>query len=313
MLGLPRTRATRGGTTGRDLPTAAAKFALLDTVPESSTGRLVLILYNRGVGVVMEVEYPSAGALRVEVETQLGLGGLVLEVAAPEAIVVGASIVLRLLAPGADGMQRFELAAVVAERSADSLCLEIEEREADALRAQSFIANAEPKAVAAPVVRFIVADVADDHVADGPKPRDAAKADRIEPIERRLAGMSVGEKVKMALHGTREWRTFLARDRAGVIQAALVRNPRVSIDEMTALARGPVLAPDAAEALAQHAGFGSSPMIALALVRNPRTPLPTAINMVARLTPTDLRAVAKGVGVRAQVASAARKKLINER
>jgi hypothetical protein len=245
----------------------------------------------------------------VEVETQLGLGGLVLEVAAPEAIIVGASIVLRLLAPGADGMQRFELAAVVAERSSDSVCLEIEEREADTLRAQGYIANAEPKAVAVPVVRFILADAG----ADEPKTRDAAKADRIEPIERRLAGMSVGEKVKMALHGTREWRTFLARDRAGVIQAALVRNPRVTLDEMTALARAPALAPDAAEALAQHAGFGSSPMIALALVRNPRTPLPTAINMVARLTPTDLRTVAKGVGVRAQVASAARKKLINER
>jgi hypothetical protein len=279
---------------------------LRDTVPDTSSGRLVLILYNCDVAAVIEVEYPSAGALRVEVETQLGLGGLVLEVAAPDAIAVGASIVLRLLAPGADGMQRFEVAAVVAERSADSLCLEIEEREADSLRAQGYIANAEPKAVAVPVVRFIVDD------ADT-KTREVAKADRIEPIERRLAGMSVGEKVKMALHGTREWRTFLARDRAGVIQAALVRNPRVTLDEMTALARAPALAPDAAEALAQHAGFGSSPMIALALVRNPRTPLPTAITMVARLTPTDLRTVAKGVGVRAQVASAARKKLINER
>jgi hypothetical protein len=262
------------------------------------------------VVAVLEVEYPNAGALRVEVETQLGLGGLVLEVAAPDAIAVGAPIVLRLLAPGAEGMQPFELNAVVAERSETSLCLEIEEQDADTLRGESFIANAEPKAVAVPVVRFVL----DEEGASTEKSREHIKPiDRIEPIERRLAAMSVGEKVKMALHGTREWRTFLARDRAGVIQAALVRNPRVTIDEMMALARGSALAPDAAEALAQHTSFGSSPMIALALVRNPRTPLPTAIHMIARLSPTDLRTVAKGVGVRQQVASAARKKLINER
>ena len=98
-----------------------------------------------------------------------------------------------------------------------------------------------------------------------------------------------------------------------VVQSALIRNPRVSMEEVTALARGPSLAPDAAEALAQHPSFGSSAQIALALVRNSRTPLPTATAMVAKLTPTDLRTIAKGLGVRAPVAAAARKRLNDPR
>jgi len=46
-------------------------------------------------------------------------------------------------------------------------------------------------------------------------------------------------------------------------------------------------------------------------VRNPRTPLPTAIQLVGRLSPGDLRVVAKGLGLRMQVAAAARKRMID--
>ena len=106
-------------------------------------------------------------------------------------------------------------------------------------------------------------------------------------------------------------RTLLLRERAGVVQASLTRNPKATLDELTALARSPQLAPDGAEALSRHLTHGDAAQIAHALCRNPRTPIPIAVAMVERLNPNDLRAIAKGLGVRAQVAQAARKRLVD--
>ena len=63
-------------------------------------------------------------------------------------------------------------------------------------------------------------------------------------LERKIATMSVSEKVQLALHGNRDARQLLMRDRAGVVQSSLVRNPKITLDEVQALARAPQLAPD---------------------------------------------------------------------
>jgi len=130
------------------------------------------------------------------------------------------------------------------------------------------------------------------------------------PLARRIELMSVSEKVHLARHGEREARALLARERAGVVQRALLTNPRLTLDEAVNLARNPQLQAECAEALAQHPVFGQSPQVAHALCRNPRTPLPLIPLLVSRLNPADLRALAKGTGVRSQVAQAARKHLL---
>ena len=131
------------------------------------------------------------------------------------------------------------------------------------------------------------------------------------PIARRIDLMSVAEKMHLAQHGERDARGLLARDRAGSVQVALLRNPRIGSDEVVTLARNTQLAVECAEALAQHPTHGRSPEVALALCRNPRTPLPLVYQLIPRLNQADLRMIAKGLGVRTQVAQAARKKLFS--
>ena len=145
------------------------------------------------------------------------------------------------------------------------------------------------------------------------KPRAAILPGAGLTLDRKVAAMSVSEKVQMALHGNREERQILMKERAGVVQASIVRNPKATLDEITALARTSHLAPDAAEAISEHPTYGCSAQIALALARNPRTPLRTAIDMIGKLQPADLRALAKGLGVRMQIAQAARKRLFDEK
>jgi hypothetical protein len=172
----------------------------------------------------------------------------------------------------------------------------------------------------------LAGEAAEGHEADvpvgaqsadaAPSPRRASDAGRDDPrapltLERRIAVMSLPEKTQLALHGDREARALLMRDRAGVVQSSLARNPKITLDEVQALARAPQLSPETAETLSQHPSWGTAGGVVLALVRNPRTPLPTATALVTRLLPSDLRVIAKGLGVRMQVAAAARKRLFD--
>ena len=252
------------------------------------------------MALTLEVAYADAGALVADAASQLARGGLYVAVDA-SALPPLAELMLRLVV---DGGASFEAPVRLTVATAEAACVELSPEAREALLAAIAAAN-----------DGVVAGAGDKRVriydpADKPAGDEADKRGQI-PIERRLAVMSVGEKIQLALHGNREMRTLLMRDRAGVVQSSLVRNPKITLDEIQALARAPQLSPETAETLAQHPTYGASASIALALVRNPRTSLPTAIALVNKLNPTDLRAVAKGVGVRMQVAAAARKRLID--
>ena len=51
-------------------------------------------------------------------------------------------------------------------------------------------------------------------------------------LDRKVVAMSVSEKVQMALHGNRDARQLLMRDRAGVVQSSLHAIPRSRVDEV---------------------------------------------------------------------------------
>lgn len=247
------------------------------------------------MALTLEVTFGDAGALKHAAETQLARGGLFVTVDA-SALPPLCELTLRLCADGA----ALEVPSRLTVATTEAACVEI---------------------AAAALPELLEAIAA--HTADAPAQAGATTARIVDssqraaagdagtmPLERKLAMMSVGEKVQQALHGNRDVRQLLVRDRAGPVQSSLVRNPKVTLDEIQALARAPQLAAETAETLAQHPTYGLSPQIALALVRNPRTPLPIAQQLIARLNPADLRAVAKGHGVRTQVAAAARNRLV---
>jgi len=249
------------------------------------------------VGLVLEVAYESAAGLRHEYDTQLKLGGLFVPVAAPAADAFAPVLLLLVI----DGAVPVRVQTRLTVAGADSLCVEVLP-EAAAPLAEAVMQLCQNCDATASKERRSV------RLLDGePPPPERAEA---LTLDRKIAALSVGEKVRLALHGTRDERTFLARDRAGVVQAALVRNPNTTIDEILALARSAHLAPEAAETMLAHRTFGASTQVLFALVRNPRTPISVAVETVAKLQPADLRTVAKGLGVRAQVAQAARKKLL---
>jgi hypothetical protein len=258
------------------------------------------------MAMTLEVTFADAGVLKHAAETQLARGGLFVAVDA-SALPPLCELVLRLCADGT----ALEVPARLTVATGEAACVEIAAAALPDLLAAIALHTADATAQAGTVT----AQVTDRAAAAAESPEREAPSERGAPapmsLERKLATMSVSEKVQLALHGNREARQLLLRDRAGVVQSSLVRNPKITLDELSALARAPHLAPDCAETLAQHPTHGRSPQLALALVRNPRTPLPTAIDLIPRLSPGDLRVVAKGLGLRMQVAAAARKRLVD--
>lgn len=300
------------------------------------------------MALVLEVAYDDVAGLRHDFESQLTLGGLFVDGVDASALPPLAELTLRLCAGDGEPLTAPVRLTVASGQSA---CVEISASARETLaaavaaRTAGVVARPCPRKArlgdldapitaldTPPIVNCATAQLNDESEGEPPANDDPTVADDAGaaaminganaqqnaadargqiPLDRRIALMSVAEKVQLALHGNRDARQILMRERAGVVQSSLVRNPKMSIDEVQALARAPQLAPETAEVLAQHPSWSSSAQLAMALVRNPRTPLPTATTLLGRLLPADLRVVAKGVGVRTQVAAAARKRLFD--
>jgi hypothetical protein len=282
------------------------------------------------VGLILEVVYASPAGLRHDYDTQLKVGGLYARLPVPPGLPPLASLEVLLRVAG-EGEMRLPARLTVA--TGETLCVELDAdtRGDVALWVEQVCGDQPADPGAAREVRLLdeAADAASParepptdaapSAEAGSTPEEttaaararAAAASAALPIARRIDLMSVAEKVHLAQHGERDARGILSRDRAGIVQCALVRNPRMGADEIVTLARNPQLAADCAEALVQHPTHGRSPEVAFALCRNPRTPLPLVNQLLPRLSQNDLRALAKGLGVRTQVAMAARKRLFN--
>jgi hypothetical protein len=122
-----------------------------------------------------------------------------------------------------------------------------------------------------------------------------------------VASMTLAEKRHAALHGPRDVRLLLARDRNPALHILVVKNPQFALDDAEALAKMPSLASDALHLLARD--WAKTPSMVRSLVKNPKTPLADALALVPKLAAADLRAIAKTGGVRTPVLTLARRLL----
>lgn len=120
--------------------------------------------------------------------------------------------------------------------------------------------------------------------------------------------MTPGQKMSAALAGARNVRISLLRDLDKAIHPYVLRNPRIGLDEVQWAAKLTTLASEALKSIYEHAEWGQNPGVVVALIRNPKTPIPVAVRLLPKVSPEDLRAIAEG-GARDQVVQAARRLL----
>jgi hypothetical protein len=123
-------------------------------------------------------------------------------------------------------------------------------------------------------------------------------------------GLSRMEKVQKALHGTRDERTAILRDRDRTLHAFVLKNPALDADDLVAIARNPQLAADLLQQVGDRKEWLQRPAVALALARNPKTPPELAVRALDHVPLEALRQLAKGAGALPHIQVAARKKLL---
>lgn len=244
----------------------------------------------------LRVEYRGSDALIGDAESQISRGGLLIR--APEReIQAGDSLALEIATPaGIAKLEATVLQVIVGHGIAVSF-----DRDNAALERLIAAARSKPVAGAdAPTAVWVEE-----------RKRRASRAD--EPIHERIKNATKPEKLQLALRGGRPERLLLIRDRDKSLHQYVIRNAKIAIDEVAAIARMTTVAPDVLKFIAERREWFQRPEVAAALARNPRVPLPIATRMLKHVSSMELRQIAKGAGVRERVAQAARKKLFGGR
>ena len=130
-----------------------------------------------------------------------------------------------------------------------------------------------------------------------------------QELRRQLGEMTVNEKRQAAVHGRREVRLLLIKDRLKAVHPFVLQNPAITLDEVEQIAKMPSVNPDALRMIAGNREWVRSVGVCRALVRNPKTPLREALVLLDKLPISDIRALAKSDHVKTPIQRAARKKV----
>ena len=137
-------------------------------------------------------------------------------------------------------------------------------------------------------------------------------ADR-ESVGQKVAAMSMPEKLKAAIKGSKEMRAILVRDPNKMICAAVMSSPKLSEQEVEGIARMASVSEDVLRIIGANRGWMKNYKIASGLTRNPKTPIAISLNIMHRLNSKDLSTLAVDRNVPEQLRIAARKKLAGDR
>ena len=121
-------------------------------------------------------------------------------------------------------------------------------------------------------------------------------AERISLI-RRIMFMNTKDRMKLAMKGDREARGILIRDSNKVVCSAVVKNPRITEQEVENIASMRTVADEVLRLIAMNRAWARSYTIVHNLARNPRIPIPTAMNILPRLRTKDLQSLSQNRNV----------------
>jgi hypothetical protein len=109
--------------------------------------------------------------------------------------------------------------------------------------------------------------------------------------------MNTKDRIKLAMKGDREARGILIRDSNKVVCSAVVKNPRITEQEIENIAAMRTVADEVLRIIALNRTWIRSYIIIHNLARNPRTPIPTAMNILPRIRTKDLQQLAQNRNV----------------
>lgn len=244
------------------------------------------------------VVYPSWNRALADCDQQVALGGLLLQTQAD--IDQFAQVLVRFVLP--DGSSHNLQAEVVQVLAGQGVAVQFSPDAADSISALKQLCSANQ-------------DDSDDPGSDPPQvygPGEEPPArESTEPraTHQQVEEMTVNEKRRAALHGRKDVRLLLIRDRNKTIHPFVMKNPAITLDEVIQIAKMPSVNPDVLRMIAKNPDWVRSSTVCRNLVRNPKTPMREALAVLAKLPMSEVRSLAKTGNVRTAIQQAARKKV----
>ncbi|HJT68197.1 MAG TPA: hypothetical protein VJ749_17200 [Pyrinomonadaceae bacterium] len=121
-------------------------------------------------------------------------------------------------------------------------------------------------------------------------------AERVSLI-RRIMFMNTKDRMKLAMKGDREARSILVRDSNKVVCSAVINNPRITEQEVENIAAMRTVSAEVLRLISMNRGWARNYPILHNLARNPRTPIPTVMNLLPRIRTKDLNGITQNRNV----------------
>ncbi len=162
------------------------------------------------------------------------------------------------------------------------------------------VAPAAPAAAAAPAAETAAAAAVATQKVVAQKPPE--ERERISVIQK-IARLTVGERVQLAMKGTKDERFVLIRDGSKVVSSAVLESPKVSDAEIETFAAMKNVQESVLRGITMHRKFMKNYAVVRALVNNPRLPLDLGLSLMNHLLVNDL----KGLSMNKNISETLRK------
>jgi hypothetical protein len=140
-----------------------------------------------------------------------------------------------------------------------------------------------------------------------PEPMDGFDDGDIMGLYQMIQNMNVGDKIKLALTGNKEARTTLLKQSNKVVSRSVIRNPRITEDEVVMVTQTRSVSDEILREVARNEEWLKNYAIKRGLAFNPKTPIQITLRILAKLNIKDLAILAKSKGVPGIITAAAGK------
>ncbi len=162
------------------------------------------------------------------------------------------------------------------------------------------------------VARILQVPVPGEPTNEAPAEEEAREY-RMQNMYQRIQKMKVGEKIQLALRGSREIRSILIRDSSKEVMLMVLENPKITESEIELLSKQRTSPDEVLRTIAKNREWMRKYSIVLGLVNNPKTPVPIAISYMRSLKQKDLVMIEKNRNISEAVRAAAKKILAAKR
>jgi hypothetical protein len=139
---------------------------------------------------------------------------------------------------------------------------------------------------------------------------EQAEDERRASVTQRLGAMSVAQRMNVAMKGSREERGILIRDPNKLVSTSVLSSPKLTESEVESIAKMTNVSEEILRIVGNTRAWVKNYNVALALVRNPKSPVALSMNLLNRMNEKDLRQLSTNRNVAEILRVTARKKVV---